>query len=739
MSDPTEPHRALEICSQEDLLQYRALLEALNNPFAVADEKNRLTYVNKSFAAMLEYEQDEMVGRKIGDFLDPANRAIQEQAIERRTAGETSRYPLEWIAKSGRKVHTIVSGVPILDEECKYNGAFAVITDISAQVEAERRYRILAEQSLQALTVIQDSKYKYVNPAFASMLGYTRNEILKMDPDTAFKLIHEEDRSYLLRLAEDRRAGRRVPVPHEYRLVCKNGSTRWVQAYTSQIVFEGRPATQVLIIDVTEAKEAQKKLRESQEMLRIVMNTVPQFVFWKDLESVYLGCNENFARVAGIEDTDNIQGMKDTDLAWREEEAARLRRIDRRVIESDSAEHGIVMTQHQADGNDVWIELSVVPLHDEDGKVIGVLGSYDDITEKRRAQDELRKSEEKYRNLAEHSLQSITIMSESRLLYYNQAFKNMIGYSDAELEKMSMSDVWNLVHPEDRVNMRKHITDALANRPVPHDQEYRFVRKDGTVRWVECFSTKVDFEGEPAIQTLFVDVTDRIEGERQLDSAKDRALLYLDILGHDIAQQLQVILNSAALMNNATDDKMKDSFLNIIGDAVRKASRMIDRAKSTEMLLSVPLSERSLGAALGTCVEALSDRTKGVSFELKIQVVDSNIFADQYLELLITQLLVNAVEHNPSDNKRVWVTLSDTETGFIVSIADNGPGIPDTIKGGLFDMSRRYGGLGLHSANQIVEKYRGRIEVHDRVPGDHTKGAEFRLWFPKLYRAPGSL
>ena len=93
--------------------------------------------------------------------------------------------------------------------------------------------------------------------------------------------------------------------------------------------------------------------------------------------------------------------------------------------------------------------------------------------------------------------------------------------------------------------------------------------------------------------------------------------------------------------------------------------------------------------------------------------------------------MINAIEHNPNEEKKVWVDLTEVDHGYIVSIADNGKGIPDTLKTSIFDTSRRFGGLGLHTAQFIVEKYNGRIEVHDRVIDDSTQGAEFRIWIPK--------
>jgi len=97
--------------------------------------------------------------------------------------------------------------------------------------------------------------------------------------------------------------------------------------------------------------------------------------------------------------------------------------------------------------------------------------------------------------------------------------------------------------------------------------------------------------------------------------------------------------------------------------------------------------------------------------------------------------MMNAIEHNPKDEKAVWVNLTEGEKGYIISIADNGSGIPDPVKSSLFDTSRRFGGLGLHTAHYICEKYNGRIEVHDRVVGDPSQGAEFRIWIPKPINA----
>lgn len=707
----------------------------MNDAFGVINREGILTYANQKFSELVDYAIEEMIGKPITHFVDDENLYILQNNIRFRLEGKSSVYELEWTTRTGKKVQTIVSGTPLLDKEGNHQGSFAVITDISWRIAAEKKYKLLAEQSLQGLAIIHNERYVYVNPAFAFMVGYTVDEILAMSSEEGWNLIHPDDKNYLLRLASDRRRGIPIPMPYEYRFARRDGSVRWVNAFSSEVEYEGARALQILIIDVTETKETAEKLRSSQEMLLTVMNTIPEYVFWKDKDSVYLGCNENFALVAGVSSPDDIVGKTDYDLAWRDVETELFRALDKEVMKSDRPQTNIISPQLQADGREAWIEANIVPMHDEEGNVIGVLGTYQDITEKRHVEDNLRKSEAKYRSLAEQSVQGITIMTTDKILYHNPAFRDLVGYSEEEIEPMSPDEVWDLVHPDDRNDVKQRMEDRIAGRPIPSRYEYRFIRKDREIRWVESFTSRVEYAGTKAVQTVIVDVTDRRDSERKLRVATDRALLYLDLMGHDLTQQLQVILNSAALMQNAVDESNKESFMNVIADAIKRSSRIIEEAKATELLLTTPIRERKLDEALWGIVKAYSSQSENVEFETSIEVENALIEADDFLELMISNIMMNAIEHNPNREKTVWVKLREGESGYILSIADNGSGIPDAVKSSLFDTSRRFGGLGLHTANYIAEKYNGRIEVHDRVEGNPRYGAEFRIWIPKPINA----
>ncbi|MFW9953312.1 MAG: PAS domain S-box protein [Candidatus Thorarchaeota archaeon] len=643
-----------------------------------------------------------------------------------------------YVSKWGKEIHFKYKILPMETSEKKIEYVIVAFEDISdslkaeeARKQSEENYRTLAEKSLQGLTVIQDEKYTYVNPAFASIVGYTPGEILAMESQTQWNLIYPDDKKYLLDLAKRRNAGEHVPTPYEYRLVKRDGTVRWVEAFSSKILFGGREALQVHVIDITDRKIAQMELKTSQDMLQIVLKHIPQHIFWKDTALIYLGCNENFARVSGAGTPENIIGKSDFDLAWRREEAERFREIDRRVIETGTPEYDRVDKQLQADGNDAWLRTTIIPLLDDKGKIVGIMGTQEDVTEKLEAERSIRRSEAKYRALAEQSLQGLTVVSDEGFLYVNKAFANMVGRTIENLLGLKGDSVWDLLHPEDRDILRERIEAMRSRKPVGPRHEYRFVRSDGATRWMEAYAQVIDYQGVSAIQTVWVDITERRRAEKDVRTEKDRATLYLDLMGHDIRQQLQVIMNSATLLRTATEEDVRTSFFGIIEEAVQRCSRLIEEVRATENLLAIPLVQKSLAKSLIGVKQALENRSANTAFHTEIQKPDAQILADDYLELLITNILINAIEHNNKQSKNVWISLREEDNGYVVSIADDGPGIGDKRKKELFDMARRYGGVGLHQSTQIVEKYGGRITVADRVKGRPSEGADFRIWLPK--------
>ncbi len=185
----------------------------------------------------------------------------------------------------------------------------------------------------------------------------------------------------------------------EFNILKKDGSVS-IGESSSVLVKnnEGKPQFILSILrNITERKITRENLTESKNMFQLVIDNIPQHIFWKDINSVYLGCNKNFARAAGVMDPSKIIGKKDFELAWEKSEAETFYEIDRLVMESDKPEYHIIESQLQADGKKSWVDKNKIPLHDNNGNVVGILGTYGDITERILSERALKDSEKKYR------------------------------------------------------------------------------------------------------------------------------------------------------------------------------------------------------------------------------------------------------------------------------------------------------------------------------------------------------
>jgi len=143
-------------------------------------------------------------------------------------------------------------------------------------------------------------------------------------------------------------------------------------------------------------------------------------------------------------------------------------------------------------------------------------------TERKQAEEALRESEEKYRTLVEQSLQGIVVVQGFRIVFANTTFTEISGYTVEELLSFLPEEVQAMIHPEDQAFVWGHFRDRLAGKLVSPRYEYRGIGKDGAVRWLEMFASRIEYRGKPAIQGAIVDITERKWAEEQLQSEKEK-------------------------------------------------------------------------------------------------------------------------------------------------------------------------------------------------------------------------
>lgn len=227
----------------------------------------------------------------------------------------------------------------------------------------------------------------------------------------------------------------RCDTPHEQ---------RWFTVRISRFANAEPPRAVVTHEDITQEKSDEIWRTQQEKLLSNVIDNIPHRVFWKDTKSVYMGCNAQFARDAGLKAGANIVGKTDFDLAWTTEQAREYRQGDRRVIESGKTLLNVEESQLTAEGVEITIMTSKVPLRDDSGCVIGVLGIYIDITEQKEAERRLR-----LQGVALEAAANAIVITDSHgfVIWANQALQELTGYAVAEVIGSNMRLLKSGQHP----------------------------------------------------------------------------------------------------------------------------------------------------------------------------------------------------------------------------------------------------------------------------------------------------
>lgn len=440
--------------------------------------------------------------------------------------------------------------------------------------------------------------------------------------------------------------------------------------------------------EIARREQIENELQSARSLLQLVMDTLPEAIFWKDKNSAYLGCNQNFADDAGVDTPACLVGKTDYDMVWKLEEADFFVACDRRVMHSNRAEFGIVEPQLQADGKQAWLETNKVPLHNPEGEVIGILGTYQDITERKQAEISLQQMNEKLAHQTVELTATLQQLQESHLQLVQQ-------------EKMSA--LGNLVAgvAHEMNNPVGFLTGNL--RPAQNYTADLF-------ELIELYQETLPEPGEK-IEALIEDIDlDYIrEDMPQLLQSMERGLKRI----RDISNSLRTFSRSDQQSKTTFDvTEGLDSTLLILKHRL-KADDTRPTIQVTKQYGQVPP------------IECFPGQLNQVFMNLLANAIDALDEASQTRSAEALSACPNRIT--------VSTRLSETEEFAIVQIKDNGTGMNEATKQRAFEnlfTTKAVGkgtGLGLAIAHQIVvEKHSGTIEI-DSALGE---GTQFTLKIP---------
>ncbi len=277
-----------------------------------------------------------------------------------------------------------------------------------------------------------------------------------------------------------------------------------------------------LLHDHAELERTEAALRESQTMLRLVLDAIPVRVHWKDVHSVYRGCNRRFAQDAELASPEEVVGKTDYDLPW-DRFAEFYRSKDAEVIAAGAPLLEYEQPRTDSAGRLRWLRQSKLPLRGASGAVIGVLTAYEDITDRKAAADALQESERKYRELVEHANSIILRMGrDGSLTFINEYGQRFFGYGAAELQGRSVVGTIVPDHEEGGRDLRALLENICADPDRYRLNVNENVCKDGRRVWV-AWTNKAVLDEHGALAGVFCvgsDVTEQREAEQALRRAR---------------------------------------------------------------------------------------------------------------------------------------------------------------------------------------------------------------------------
>ena len=755
----SERQQAEEALTQSEERFRNVLDNTLDMVYRMDLQTGRYDYISPSSKKMLGYTPEEFTAlgiEKAAPLVHPDDvDKLMENVIklitspEQKDTASTVEYRLKhrelgyrWMSDNRSVVYDEMN-VPVA-----VVGNLRDITEQKIVEEAlqqrEQDYSVLVESIYDGIVVVDAETLNIVfgNRRASKMFGF--DPILKDGVGiNLLEFVHPEDRGIAIKgFADDLYQAERRKR-YEVRAKTNDGREIWVSALATRIEFQGRLAVLLSLIDLTERKQMEEEMRESEEKFRNVLDSSLDMVYRLNLDTgMYDYLSPSSKKLLGYSPEEFIAlGPEHAASLIHPDDADRLSENIVKLMASTKKDERASIIEYQIKHKELgyrWVADNISIIHEDADKPILVVGNLRDITERKRAEEVLRESEEKFRRLVEEMNDGYCVLQGSRVVFANARCAEMFGYTSEEVIGKSLQ---KLLPPEIVDELSEVRARRQSGETVPEQYQTTLVGKDGTSYTAELGTRVIDYAGRPALSVVIRDITERkraedevrrlneeleqrvIERTTQLQAVNKELEAFAYSVSHDLRAPLRSIDGfSQVLMEDYTDklDEEGKDYLQRVRSASQRMGELIDDILSLSRVTRGEMRYEAVD--LSTLAETIRTELQQSQPERQVEfIITPGLVAkgdSHLLRAALDNLLGNAWKFTKARAPaRLEFGMVKNNGQLAYFVRDNGVGFDMAYADKLFGAFQRLHspsefegtGIGLATVQRIIHRHGGNI------------------------------